>query len=276
MTTTRLALAGLCSAALLGCAPLTPLEVQTASTLSPRDRVRAWAFSPEVAAPELAPVRDAVAAELRARGWLEAPAEQSEALVRFDLRIGDTRRIEAETGATALLTFLGILGGSEQERSSAVPFDVRSVRLTVQIDPAGDAGAPLFRGVAEKAGQELLAVRSAAPLVRAVFAGFYGGDGEVHQVGVDDRPLRVAQPVLPPPEGRPRRVACPAGVPVLVAAGAPLRGVSHPDGKVRERLPDPASGCASAGAVRGLQRVVLADGRSGYVPVGALAFHPGP
>jgi hypothetical protein len=217
-----------------------------------------------------------VAAELRGRGWPEAPAEQAEALVRFDLRVGDTRQIEAESGGTLALTFLEILGGQDQSRPNTALFDVRTVRLTLQIDPADGAGAPLFRGVAEKAGQELMAVRSATPLVHAVLAGLLGGDGEVHQAGVDDRSLRVVQAGLPAPGDRPHRIACPAGVPVLVAAGAPLRGVPHPDGKVRERLAAAAAGCVAAPAERGLQRVVLAGGASGYVPVGAVAFHPGP
>ncbi len=283
MTRPRLATLALSLVALSGCAGPNA-SLQSAHRLEAPARARTWAFSPSAPAPDLDAARPAVRAGLGRAGWLEAPPEQAEFLVQVSLRLGDAHLQRLDTPVLDLLRVTVDLAAPSPGRSPGPePSRPEAVHYTKRLEliiGRRDGGQVVYAGQAVVNDTSPFAGAAGVALARALLEPFPGRPRESWSdrlpveaefpspPGLPPQAALAPAPVTPPST----RAVCVDAVPVLVGP-ALVRRIPSQAGDVAFRLDGSAPGCARDTA-RGQVRVVLADGRSGYVPGEAVRYDP--
>jgi len=287
MKSTCLAVA-LALAVLPGCASVWPTaELGAAHDLGDPPRVHAWAFDPPEQGGELALVQAEVRQRLSAAGWLEAPVEQAELVVEATVTDGPPRWVvDSDPLLTGLelVALAAALANKEEAPEPADPVYVQEVPRTLRIRILNPySGRIAYEGHATAHGRAPSPSGPPAPLTpglaRELLASFPGRSGRAWTAPLPAHP--ATSPAGPAPGSAatapalPARVACLEAVPVVALRKARFWEVPDSKRRVAFRLDAVTAGCATH-ATRGLVHVALSDGRSGYLSVASVRYHPGP
>lgn len=245
-------------------------------------RVHTWSFANMEPGRELELVRRELQRQLAAAGWFETPAGQAELLVEPSLSVGEPEWVDGTPGflvaAEAAVTVLAIVGGGEMpelyepEYVPAWPKDLR-IRILRSAD-----GWVVYEGYAAALDEASRPTTLAGALTRALLVSFPGPRRRSWSTELPPYPSSrvTAERTTPQPApGLPPRAVCVDAVPVVAYRKARFRDQPDPSREVVFRLEEVTSGCATH-AANGLVDVALTDGRSGYLAITSVRYHPGP